>query len=160
DGARVADSGVERCGSLDRVTPAARTLGCESVVRAATRFRKVSARRAGHCAAAGFRVTRDESTIVRSGPGPHPGPRGSRSRSTPSDLEKSALKSIYYVLAIAVTLGACAPAPVVIAPAPEGPAPTAMPPAPEVAPDDWWLLDPLQDGVYGTSAERAYDELL
>lgn len=81
----------------------------------------------------------------------------------------SAMKPFSLFSAVAFALAACAPARTDTAPpiAPPTP-PTAVeaPAAPEpdealaAAPDDWWLLDPTADRVYGTSAERTYRELL
>ncbi|HEX7088546.1 MAG TPA: S8 family peptidase [Longimicrobiales bacterium] len=84
------------------------------------------------------------------------------------------------LLAAFVGIGACAPARTGGGPssvAPERPARTAEPAtpatpparetppagatdAPAAAPDAWWLKDPGSDGIYGTSVERAYRELL
>ncbi|HEX2168001.1 MAG TPA: S8 family peptidase [Longimicrobiales bacterium] len=76
-----------------------------------------------------------------------------------------------FLLAAAVTLGACAPA-ATVAPAPTPvpqPEPTpevteTPPPAPEellsVVPDRWWLLDAEADRVYGAGVDRAYSEVL
>jgi subtilisin family serine protease len=88
------------------------------------------------------------------------------------------------LLAVALALGACAPAtvPAPAAPQPsvertppaqpatqpaQPPAATAQPPRPAQpaalpakAPDRWWLLDAERDGVYGASVDRAYTELL
>jgi subtilisin family serine protease len=77
----------------------------------------------------------------------------------------------FALLFSALLLGACASAP---APAPAPvPVPTPVPdtvdapsppaPAPgviEVVPDRWWLLDAEADGVYGSSVDRAYREVL
>jgi subtilisin family serine protease len=57
--------------------------------------------------------------------------------------------------ALALSLALLAPAPALVAQAvPPDAAAVARPPA------NWWLLDPAADGVVGTSAERAYRELL
>jgi len=77
-----------------------------------------------------------------------------------------------FVLVLLAVVG-CAPAQTVAISPSAGPAPAGPPPAAAPAPaptqpvaspasasDDWWLLDPLSDGVLGTSAERAYRELL
>lgn len=79
------------------------------------------------------------------------------------------LNPLSLVGAFVLALGACAPArtvPVAPVPVPVQPAPSGTPAAPEPdealasAPDNWWLLDATADRVPGTSAERAYGELL
>jgi subtilisin family serine protease len=76
------------------------------------------------------------------------------------------MKRIFTAGLLATLAVGCAPAqPPPVAPTP---APTAPPAAPAVlpdtlttlAPDDWWQLDLERDRVYGTSARRAYEELL
>jgi subtilisin family serine protease len=82
------------------------------------------------------------------------------------------MKSHWSILFLVALAGACAPAQTVSnvpapAPAPADPVANNPPPAavePDevlaVAPDNWWLLDPTADRVFGTSAERAYSQLL
>jgi subtilisin family serine protease len=70
------------------------------------------------------------------------------------------------LLLITLVLSACASAAPAPAPAPppvrtEAPPPVEAPAAvPATVPDQWWLLDPEQDGVYGAAVERAYREVL
>jgi subtilisin family serine protease len=71
------------------------------------------------------------------------------------------VKAIHPTLLFALLLGACAPgaSPVATVPTPAGPPPVAAA-VPDEAPDNWWLLDRFSNGVFGTSAERAYQEIL
>jgi subtilisin family serine protease len=72
--------------------------------------------------------------------------------------------------AVVLVLGACAPQRTVAPTAPVPPPPATVPvtppppppsaPAPAEAPENWQLLDATADRVPGTSAERAYRELL
>lgn len=69
------------------------------------------------------------------------------------------MKAIHPTLILALLLGACAPGQT-ISTAP-GPVPQATPaPVPDSAPDNWWLLDRFGSGVFGTSAMRAYQDLI
>jgi subtilisin family serine protease len=77
-------------------------------------------------------------------------------------------KSLPFVALLSVLLGACAPArpPVESSPEPEAPAAPRPDPVTEPAEalveatDRWWLLDERTDRYPGTSADRAYRELL
>jgi subtilisin family serine protease len=77
------------------------------------------------------------------------------------------------LLLLLLSIGGCVPAQPASNPSasprpqPNAPVATDPPPSPvdpaqalTVAPDNWWLLDPATDRVFGTGAERAYRELL
>ncbi len=71
------------------------------------------------------------------------------------------MKAIHPTLFLALLLGACAPGQQTVSTAPTPVSPPASPaPVPDAAPDNWWLLDRFGNGVFGTSAERAYQELI
>jgi subtilisin family serine protease len=83
-------------------------------------------------------------------------------------------------VAFAIALGACAPSRTVVGGPASVPPPSDTRPSTPVtpepipaaepaedaasaipsAPERWWLLDPVTDGVYGTGVDRAYRELL